>query len=311
MRDSPESFSRTRSKRGSATLRMLIAHAEAHEAPDDHVLARLGRQVGAQLLDGLPVVAVGVDVRLVEQHVLLEPLAPAPLGDPGADVLGLGGGWLLVAPPLALLSLVGDLVLGDELRRCRRDVRGHRPREGHEVLVAGDEVGLAVDLDQGADAVVVVDVGLNRALGGHPLAALGGGGLALDPENLDRLLEVALGLGEGRLAVHHPRACAVAQGLDVGGADRGGAHGVGSWGDGACSGGAWAGVSRGGVSSGGASLASCSEVCAVGCGLSPTSCLPSWSSRAAAIVGSPTASWLRRSRCCSAAATCVSACWRS
>ena len=45
----------------------------------------------------------------------------------------------------------------------QRDIAG----EGDEVLVLGDEVGLAVDLDQHADLAVGVDVGLDRALGGR------------------------------------------------------------------------------------------------------------------------------------------------
>ena len=43
-----------------------------------------------------------------------------------------------------------------------------------EVVVAGDEVGLAVDLDEHADLAVGVDVGCDDALGGLALAALGG-----------------------------------------------------------------------------------------------------------------------------------------
>src|SRR3954451_2974177 len=275
---------------------MLFAHAEPHEAADDDVLARPGRQLGAQVLDRLAVVAVGVDVRLVEQHVLLEPLAPAALGDLRAHLLGLVGGLLLVDPQLGLLDLVGHLVLGDVLRPRRGDVRGDRAREGDEVLVAGDEVGLAVDLDDGADAVVVMDVGLDGALGRHPLAALGRGRLSLDAQDLDRLVDVAPRLGERGLAVHHPRAGAVAQRLDVGGAHGGRAHGV---------------VSSWVCSAGGASEASCSEVCAEGWGLSPSSCLCAWCSCAAWMVWSPTASWARRSWVCWAAATCVSASWRS
>src|SRR5919204_109480 len=204
IRDSPESLSRTRLKRGSSTPRMLFPHAKAHEAADDHVLAGLGRKLGAQLLDRLVLVALGVDVGLVEQHMLFQPLAPATLGDPRADVLGLVCGLLLVDAQLGLPDLLGDVLLGDELGRGRRDVGGDGARKGHEVVVAGDEVGLAVDLDQRADPVVVVDVGLHGALGRNARPALGGGGLAPDPENLDGLLEVSLGLGQGGLAVHHP-----------------------------------------------------------------------------------------------------------
>jgi len=39
-------------------------------------------------------------------------------------------------------------------------------REGDEVLVAGDKVGVAVDLDEYPHLAGGVDVGLDRALGG-------------------------------------------------------------------------------------------------------------------------------------------------
>src|SRR6188472_3158624 len=96
MRDSPESLSSTLLNRGSATLGMLFPDTEADEPADDDVLAGLGRELGAELLDRLALVAVGVDVGLVEEHVLLQPLAPAALGDARTDVLGLVGGLLLV-----------------------------------------------------------------------------------------------------------------------------------------------------------------------------------------------------------------------
>src|SRR4051794_9971244 len=68
IRDSPESLSRTRLNVG------LLTDGEPHEAPDDDVLAGLGREVRAELLDRLAVVLVGVDVRLLEQDDLLVPL---------------------------------------------------------------------------------------------------------------------------------------------------------------------------------------------------------------------------------------------
>ena len=68
-------------------------------------------------------------------------------------------------------------------------------RELDELLVAGDEVGLAVDLDQHADPVAGVDVGLDDALARLLAGALGGLGLAAGAQQLDRLLDIAAGLG--------------------------------------------------------------------------------------------------------------------
>src|SRR3954447_3908408 len=76
---SPPASSRATSgpRRGWGPL--LAAHLEAGEAADDHVLAGLRSGGRAQVLDRLALVLVLVHVLLVQQHVLLEPLAPAAL----------------------------------------------------------------------------------------------------------------------------------------------------------------------------------------------------------------------------------------
>src|SRR3981189_527852 len=113
MRDSPDSFSRMRLKTGSDKVsghpkqaaganpradarsptsppgRASPPDGEPGEALDHDVLARLGREVAAQLLDRLAVVLVAVDVLLVEQHDLAEPLLQLALDDLGPDVLRL------------------------------------------------------------------------------------------------------------------------------------------------------------------------------------------------------------------------------
>src|SRR3954468_15986469 len=204
----------------------LLADGEADEALDDHVLARLGREVGAQLLDRLAVVLVAVDVLLVEEHDLLVPALELALDDLGADVLRLVGDLLLEDAGLAVLVLLRDLVLGD-VPRLRRggDVQREVLREVDEVLVLGDEVGVALDLDEHADLAGGMHVGLDGAL-----RRLAPGELAdlvahPDAQDLLGLGGVAAGLGEGVLAVHHAGARLLAKGLDVGSADRG-AHGV-------------------------------------------------------------------------------------
>ncbi len=79
-----------------------------------------------------------------------------------------------------------------------------------EVLVRGHEVGVAVDLDQHSHLGAGVHIGLDGALGGHALAEVLDLLALLDAQDLDRLLDVAAGLGERLLAVHHARARALA-----------------------------------------------------------------------------------------------------
>ena len=85
--------------------------------------------------------------------------------------------------------------------------------------VAGDEVGLGVDLDD--DAGLVAGQRGDEALGGDAVGLLGGLGEALLAQPVDRGLELAFGRGQRRLAVHHAGAGALTQFLDEGGGNRG------------------------------------------------------------------------------------------
>src|SRR3954447_7886235 len=207
IRASPDSFSRTLEKSG--------ANLEPGEALDDDVLAGLRRELGAQLLDRLAAVLVRVDVLLLEQDDLLEPLADLALGGALARVLGDVGHLAGGDAQLLGAGVLGDLLLGDVERLGGGDVQRDVAGEGGEVLVARDEVGVAVELDEHADLAVGVDIGLHRALGGLAAGELGGTGDALLAQVGDRGVDVAGGLLERLLAIHHPRAGAVAQGLDV------------------------------------------------------------------------------------------------
>jgi hypothetical protein len=173
-------------------------------------------------------VLVGVHVGLVEEHDLAEPLLDATLGHALAHVLALVLGLLDEDPHLGLARLGGHVGLAQVLRGGRRDVEGHVARELAEVVVAGHEVGLAVDLHEHADLAVRVDVALHDALRRHALATLGGARLPLDPQQLDRALHVARALLERALAVHHARARALPERLDVPGG-YGGGHDAAPW----------------------------------------------------------------------------------
>ena len=101
------------------------------------------------------------------------------------------------------------------LRRQRGDVAHHVL----ELLVAGDEVGLRVDLDHRPRLVLGGDA--DQALGGDAAGLVGGLRQALLAQPVDGLLDVALGLGQRRLAVHHAGAGLVAQLLHQAGGDVG------------------------------------------------------------------------------------------
>src|SRR5262249_54064346 len=123
--------------------------------------------------------------------------------------------------PLLLDGGRRDLLDREVLWAHRRDLQRDLAREGLERVAAADEVGLAIHLEEDADAVVRVNVGGRHALGGDAPRLLGGGGEPLLAQEFARLLHVALDFDEGLLAVSHPRAGALAELLDHAGSDFG------------------------------------------------------------------------------------------
>src|SRR5690606_30284745 len=100
-------------------------------------------------------------------------------------------------------------------------VRAQRQRDlgglAHEVLelfVLGDEVGLRIHLDR--DAAGAVYGHADEAFGSGAARLLGRGGEPPGAQRVDRRLDVAAGLVERLLAVHHAGAGALAQVLNVG-----------------------------------------------------------------------------------------------
>src|SRR6185312_2332665 len=85
-----------------------------------------------------------------------------------------------------------------------------------EALVLRHEVGLAVQLDQNARGRAI-ELGDHQAVGGGPVGPLARVLDALLAQDLDGLVEVAVGLAQGVLAVHHAGPGQVPEPLDVSG----------------------------------------------------------------------------------------------
>ncbi len=107
-----------------------------------------------------------------------------------------------------------DVDVGRVIERDRDDAA----HQSLEVVVAGDEIGLGIDLDDDAD--IVLDRDADEAVGGDAPALLGGLGEALLAQPVDGGLDVAARLGQRVLAIHHARAGLLAQILDQPGGDR-------------------------------------------------------------------------------------------
>src|SRR6185437_14568690 len=98
---------------------------------------------------------------------------------------------------------------------CQRRLRD-LGRQLLEALVLRHEVGLAVQLDQNARGRAI-ELGDHQAVGGGPVGPLARVLDALLAQDLDGLVEVAVGLAQGVLAVHHAGPGQVPEPLDVSG----------------------------------------------------------------------------------------------
>ena len=101
--------------------------------------------------------------------------------------------------------------LTDEARIGSGDVHGDIVHQALEVVGAGDEIALTVHFHQDADLASSVNIAGHRAFAGGTRRLLGGGGNALLAKNDDGCFDVALGFGQGILAVHHGSVSLVAK----------------------------------------------------------------------------------------------------
>ncbi len=108
--------------------------------------------------------------------------------------------------------------LGVDLGRLVERDREDPAHEPLKVVVARDEIGLGIDLDDDPD--LVLDRHADQTVGGDAPALFGRLGETLLAQPVDGGLDVAVRLGQRVLAIHHARAGLLAQFLDQPGGDR-------------------------------------------------------------------------------------------
>ena len=96
----------------------------------------------------------------------------------------------------------------------KKDV-GDLVDEGVELIRAGDEVGLAVDLDDDGLPAFMANLDVGKALGGDAAGFGGGFGDAFLAEDVDGFLNVPVDFLEGALAIHDAGAGPIAKGFDL------------------------------------------------------------------------------------------------
>ncbi len=168
---------------------------------------------GDELRDGL---RCFLDEGLIEEAELFVELGELAFEHLLDDVGGLAGGCGLGAIDVLLALEVGggDVVAADEARVDGGDVHGDVAEQLLEVVGAGDEVGLAVELEEDADLSAGVDVGSDCALIGGAGGLLGSRGHAALAEDDEGVFHVAFGFLEGLEAVAHGGAGLFAEFLD-------------------------------------------------------------------------------------------------
>ena len=112
----------------------------------------------------------------------------------------------------AASTRIGCPCQGFELAVAPDRELGDGADKGLERLVAGDEIGLGIDLDKGAGGAAGGNP--DQPFGGDSPGLFGGGRQPLFAQPVDRGLDVAVAVAERALAIHHAGAGLVAQLLD-------------------------------------------------------------------------------------------------
>ena len=201
------------------TLLDAFTEVEAREATDGDLLTNLRGRSLHEIFDGHVRV---LDEILGDERLLVHQLFDAAVDDLFANVLRLGQEVLLLHLDVAFARnhfLVG-VGRADVLNfRARSDLHGEILRELLESVTASDKVGLAVELEQDADARARVDVRDDGALGGDAARLLVRRRHTLLAQPRRGFLDAVVVLRERLLAIHHTAAGGVAKLLHRGGGD--------------------------------------------------------------------------------------------
>jgi len=226
-------FFRFRSRRGSLHLRLrgnfsgevvntlldAFTEVEAREATDGDLLTNLRGRSLHEIFDGHVRV---LDEILGDERLLVHQLFDAAVDDLFANVLRLGQEVLLLHLDVAFARnhfLVG-VGRADVLNfRARSDLHGEILRELLESVTASDKVGLAVELEQDADARARMDVRDDGALGGDAARLLVRRRHTLLAQPRRGFGDVTVVFLKRLLAIHHTAAGGVAKLLHRGGGD--------------------------------------------------------------------------------------------
>jgi len=104
---------------------------------------------------------------------------------------------------LAIEVRLSHIFFADEFGIAGRDVHRDIMHQFFEVVSACDKVALAVYFDKHTDLAARVNVAGHCAFAGHTRRFLGRNRNTLLAQDYDRLLHIALGLGQGLFAIHH------------------------------------------------------------------------------------------------------------
>jgi hypothetical protein len=195
-----DSHKKKRSTRGESsavamrTWRCLGTELVAHKAAHDDILPDLGDLIGQKVLHRF--------VRIFDEGLVEEADRGVMLVEFTFHNLLDGGGRFTGDLSDGDLTLFGQFSLWDRIsRNVKRagggDLEAEVLNEGFEAIVAADEIGFAINLDEDADFSTDVDVASDDAFSRNARGEFIEFGTKFFAEKSDGVVDAAVGLGEG------------------------------------------------------------------------------------------------------------------